>query len=210
MRHRKTVLVLGSGNGGFARAFESASEYWRIIRVDNNPKFISVSHTRTLDILDWIDWIDSIGPVEVVCASPDCRQYSTARAEKVTAPDLSVPHAIRDIIDYVKPRWWIIENVRGACQWFDDIYGKHAQSVGPFFFWGLFPWMDVTSRYKGQSRHRINRNLVIEGVGGYWEFNGIKYNKWDTVQRAEIPLVISQALYDAIEGFIPLTEWQDG
>ena len=206
VRHRKTILVLGSGTGGVAKAFE-VHPHWKIVRIDNNPRFLSVPHTRTLDILDWMDWIDEIGPVELLWASPECTQFSLARGVMIEEPDLTVVKAIRDIIDYLKPRWYIVENVRGACPHFQPFFGQHRQRLGPFFLWGTFPWLDVHVTYKGQTKHRINRDLVVSGDGGWWEFNGVRYNKWDTPQNAAIPIEISEALLKGCETFVSLEEW---
>jgi site-specific DNA-cytosine methylase len=200
VRHRKTILVLGSGSGGVARAFESASD-WKIVRIDNNPRFVSVSHTRTLDILDWMDWIEDIGPVELLWASIECYEFTTLVKDR--DPDLRVAEAVKAIIDHLKPQHWVIENVRGACKWFDPLYGKHRQVIGPFFLWGVFPWLDIHVRYKG----RAKSSYCPEGGDGRWLFNGQEYNKWGTEQNAEIPITISSALLDAVEGFVSLEEF---
>jgi hypothetical protein len=50
-------------------------------------------------------------------------------------PDLSLYYACRRIVYESRPRFWIIENVKGAIWYF----GKPAASCGPFFLWGFFP-----------------------------------------------------------------------
>jgi len=206
--HRKTVLVLGSANGAFDRAFESASN-WDIVRIDMNPKYASVAHTRTLDILDWLDWIESIGEITLVIASPNCHQYSTARSpDQVLEPDLRVPEAIRAIIQHLEPKWWIVENVKGAKEWFKPIFGTVTQSLGPFYFWGRFPHLAVTvdRRQSPFDESHLPNNSPLRA--GRWLFNGVPYAKWLTDQNAEMPLEISKALLEAIDTHVSLEDFQ--
>ncbi len=199
IQRRRVFLSLCSGYSGESEAF-IGEPGWCVVRIENDPGLGEVPHTRILDVVDWMDWIDTIPqPVEIVWCSPPCTEFSTARAEKIEEPSLEILQACLDVIDYLKPKFWIIENVRGAVHHFKPILGNPKQTIGPFFFWGRFPHIAITVGYKGQQKFRINRDLIVDGPGGHWTFNGIKYNKWDTPNRACIPYEISKKLLEAID-----------
>lgn len=52
---------------------------------------------------------------------------------------MALVKAATRIVAECEPRWWVIENVRGAVKWFAPLLGKHRASYGPFFLWGDFP-----------------------------------------------------------------------
>jgi len=133
-------LDLCSGLGGASEAF--TQEGWTVIRIENNPQLEYVPFTRILDVLDWTDWIDLLPRCDVIWASPPCTEFSLAdwrKDREDLQPDMSIVQACLDIIDYLKPRVWVLENVRGACRFFEPLIGKHQQVIGPFFLWGQFP-----------------------------------------------------------------------
>ena len=203
----RVFLSLCSGHSGESEAFINETG-WVVVRIEKDEGLAHIPNTRILDVLKWLDWIDSIPqPVEVVWCSPPCTEFSTARAEKIPEPSLEVLKACMDIIAYLKPKYWLIENVRGAIQHFTPILGEYNQSIGPFYLWGNFPHIAINVRYKGQAKYRVNRDLIIDGPGGYWEFNGIKYNKWDTPNRACIPFEISKRLLEAVNQQTTLELW---
>lgn len=75
--------------------------------------------------------------------SPPCPRFSLARAGRVADPptdaDLDLLRSWRDHRDRLKPRFWSVENVRGAVPWFTPILGKPSFHHGPFWFWGNTP-----------------------------------------------------------------------
>jgi len=146
--------------------------------VDNAPRHASVAHTRTLDVLEWMDWIDDLPSIDVIWASPPCTDFSTAgcwRNGRPDNPDMRLVEACRAIIDYLKPRTWVIENVHGACRYFRPLMGEHRQKVEAFYLWGNFP------------------HLVLP--------SGWSHRKTDVRcpdRRAEIPLPLSEAFREAL------------
>lgn len=85
--------------------------------------------------LDWkFDWIH---------VSPPCQRFSLARAGRVKDPpteaDLELLKCALRIRDVLKPRFWTVENVRGAVPWFSPLLGEPRLVHGPFYIWGNFP-----------------------------------------------------------------------
>ena len=179
------VLDLCSGLGGATEALVQAE--CEVVRIENNPLLAYVPHTHTLDVTEWADWLPDLGPFDIVWASPPCLGYSDGyNAPKIVArregreyvPDPSVALACREIIDYLKPRWYIIENVKGAIPYFEGYgWGRHQQSIGPFYLWGQFPQLDV-------SKQRMMHKKKTDNTGSQ--------------ARALVPFEISFALLEAI------------
>lgn len=75
--------------------------------------------------------------------SPPCTRFSLARCNRGTDPptdaDLDLLRAFIDHRDRAKPRFWSVENVRGAVPWFKPILGEPRFRHGAFYFWGNFP-----------------------------------------------------------------------
>ena len=119
------VLELFSGTGSVGTFLRRRYPGCEIVSLDRNPKW---NATHTVDIMDW-DYRMAYPPhsFDVVWASPDCRFYSQARrvwigrmvgSSVLTAARYKrdvrsanrVVRRVLDIISYLAPRVWVIEN----------------------------------------------------------------------------------------------------
>jgi len=197
-----TVLDLCSGLGGASEAFCQAG--WTVIRIETNPDLAYVPFTQVLSVLDWEDWIDSIdGRVDLVWASPPCREFSTAyaapgptaqRAGEHFEPNMNVFNACLDIIDFLKPKHWVIENVHGAIGHFRKPIGGYQQKIGPFYLWGNFPRIVMPYSF----RH-------LKSEHDTWSDDPMRANL-----KAVIPFEISFALLESLTRQWTLKRWSDG
>lgn len=205
MEKNKLIWDICSGLGGASEAFIMAG--WDVIRIENNEALGWVPKTQILNVLEWMDWIDDLiiehGIPDMIWASPPCLEFSQAyaapgpvakREGRDFEPSLEIVFAIQDILDRVRPRHWIIENVAGACSHFAPIFGHHFQKVGPFFLWGRCPTIMVPDGW--------SHSKTGPGSGDLHSSDPMRANK-----RAYVPLILSQAVVEAVTHQTTLEEW---
>jgi hypothetical protein len=188
------VLDLFSGLGGASEAFVKAGD--EVLRIENNPLLEATPHTHLMDVVDLHAFLAEyhVGRTDydLVWASPPCHEFSNAYgAPKAIAyregrehnPSMALIEAARDIIELLNPRWWVIENVRGACPWINPLLGQPRQVLGPIVLWGHFPHLIMPEGW----RHRKGD-----------EPNGSRHSPIRSNIRAKIPLEVSEALRKAI------------
>jgi site-specific DNA-cytosine methylase len=201
------ALSLCSGLGGQCEAFVQ-HPLWAVVRIENNEKLADVPHTRLLDVNHWIDWLPGLikemgGPPSIVIAAPPCTEFSNAfNAPKSKArragliddykPNLDCVISCQEIIDFCEPDFWILENVVGAIEFLTGILGPFKQTLGPFVFWGVFPYLDLPrSQF---SKHKSRQT--------WSSADPLRANK-----RAMWPIEISQALLENVMGQSRLSDW---
>ena len=192
------VLDLCSGLGGFSEAFVSAGH--EVFRIENNPLLADVPHTDIIDIFEFRDLLEDNleneyvpfgNDIDLILFSPPCYEFSLAynapRAKHEREfpnvpwePGMELLECGMDIIKMLKPRYYIVENVRGAIKYFDQALGEPRQINDAYVFWGNFPSFvpgKFPSKAEKDERHSPLRSNI----------------------RGKIPLQISAALLEAIE-----------
>jgi hypothetical protein len=129
---RLSMLDLFSGSGAASRA--AAVRGWTVLRVDNGAG--TAADVRA----DLTAWSAPAGPWDLVWASPPCTQLSTANARTRDVEEgLVCVRATLRLIEQVRPRWWVLENVHGATRAIGDLIGPPVARYGSFYLWGVFP-----------------------------------------------------------------------
>tara|TARA_Y100000401_G_C8320229_1_gene224833 strand:- start:460 stop:1080 length:621 start_codon:yes stop_codon:yes gene_type:complete len=204
----KKFIDLFAGLGGASEAFLRTD--WEVTRFDNNPLLEEVEEMQILDLMQiesqmFDDFVDIFmdGCVDVVWASPPCTDFSLAYgAPRPTAlrngedffptRALEMVKKAKEIIDVIKPKYWIIENVGGSTHYISNLLGmRPRQIIGPFYLWGNFPAVNVDRNFK------------------HSKFTNDKHSS-DPLRanhRALIPYEISQAFRIAIENQVTLDKW---
>tara|TARA_R110000822_G_scaffold134911_3_gene272573 strand:- start:268 stop:879 length:612 start_codon:yes stop_codon:yes gene_type:complete len=193
------VLDLCSGLGGFSEAFLNCPS-WEVMRIENNPLLSEVPNTEIMDVIAFRDNLhDMISrgyePIypELILASPPCREFSLGYASPRSIasregtlehykPNLEILFAVMDIIKMLKPRFFIIENVKGSIRYFEEHLGQPRCSHGSFWFYGNFPLFEVNEPLKNKSKNDKGSKHPLR----------VQY-------RALIPLPISKSIKNAIE-----------
>lgn len=156
------MLDLFSGAGGASAAFLDRG--WRVVRVDNDPD------CRPDIVADLMTWRWDGPTPDFVWASPPCTEFTRSalpwfRAEP--APSLALVQRAVAVVQELMPRFWVIENVRGAIKWFRPMLGSPRWCGGPVCLWGDFPafhcnvrpWKQRLSSRKRRERATIPYNL---------------------------------------------------
>ena len=183
----KLMIDLFSGLGGASEAMAQDDE-WSVLRYENNPALGYVPFTNICDLT--IYEIKCRHDIEIIWASPPCQDFSNAydaprpRARRdgiEFQADLALVKRALEIIEELKPRYWIIENVKGAIKDFEPLLGEPRQIIGPFVLWGRFPLIPMSRDFKHNKSDVDKRHSPIRSN-----------------IRAQIPLPISEALLDAL------------
>ncbi len=129
------MIDLFAGMGGASRAMRERG--WRVVRVEIDPKHRPdvVADARFLPLRD------GLSP-DLLWMSPVCTEFareSMPWCRTGSAPSLELVQACLVAVDRLKPRWWVIENVRGAQKWLNPILGRPTQRIGAQYLWGRFP-----------------------------------------------------------------------
>ena len=153
---------------------------WKVIAVEIDPQF----HP---DICMDVSEYHYNGPTpDLVWASPPCQEFSKSdlplswacNKNYPPAPDVKLMLQAKRVIEESVPRYWVIENVRGARPFFEPWIGKPRKNVGSRYLWGEFPIFDTPP------------------VHNKWRRPATKDR---AAKRSEIPAGISLALALAIE-----------
>jgi hypothetical protein len=164
------AVELFAGTAGATAAFKRHG--WTVITVDvdgrHNPTIIADARHLPLSLGP-----DVGRPVELLWCSPPCTEFSDANPDAPLRPSLDLMFAALAAVRSIRPRFWVLENVRGAI----PFLGIPAQKIGPWCLWGYFPLIDVTL---SMNQHRKS--------------------SWSTaVARAAVPVEVGEALYRAVD-----------
>lgn len=131
---------------------------------------------------------------DVITASPPCTEFSQLnyhpnviknRGPPNIEKGLELVKEAKRVIDATQPRYWLIENVRGALKHFYPILGSPKCKYGPWQLWGNFP--------SGFIQTGIRK---WEGTGS-WLNRSARHDPLASWKRAKIPLPLSLAIAHA-------------
>ena len=196
---KKHFLDLFAGLGGASEAFVQDLDNWNVLRIDNNLLLQDVPHmvigcvNHLANNIFRPNNIDR--KIDVVWASPPCTEFSngynspksiasrTDQGLDAYEPDMTLLKSTMRIIEIVKPKYWIIENVVGSIRYFAEYLGEPRQIIGPYVLWGNFPYLDIEP---GQVATKASKDVHSS--------NPLRANI-----KAKVDLSISVALKKSIE-----------
>ena len=152
----KHMLDLFSGFGGASVAMVK-DDTWSVLRIENNPLLGGVPYTIIDDVKNIANNIfgshNVKQKIDLIWASPPCREFSSGYSSPKSIwcrehgiesyqPNMELLEAALRIIEIVKPKYWVIENVVGSIRYFEEYLGEPRQIIGPYVLWGNFPILD--------------------------------------------------------------------
>jgi len=168
------MLDLCAGLGGASQAMKERG--WKVITVDVEPM---LQPDIVADVRSW-SWHGA--RPDLIWASTTCTEFSREFmpwSRTGQPPDMSIVNACKRIIAECNPRFWVLENVKGAARFL----GSPAAIVGPFYLWGVFP--------------------PLGRVGVTWRRKE-SYSSTRPEERARIPYPLSLSVALAVERAIEL------
>ena len=202
----RTMVDLFCGLGGASEAFFHDQD-WEVLRIDNNSELLERLDFNVLDLyhknrLDdivrvirmWNYLVNDDQPIDFIWASPPCKEFSINNnfSGGRQDPDLTLIKNTKYIIDQLEPKWHCIENVHGACTYFEPIVGKHKGKFGPYYLWGNVPMAGLrTAMPKGYAKN----------------FKTGSKTKFRANIHAKIPMWLSETMKHIIESQTTLSRW---
>ena len=190
----RTMIDFFAGLGGASEAFVQ-SPNWTVTRIDNNPDLAGVKHMQMIDVVEMAQNVEQLalepGTLDFAWFSPPCLHFSRGynsppqiakRAGIDFEPNLEPINACMQIIEYLEPSMWAIENVSGANDIFSEIIGHRPQIITPYYIWGNIPHVVLPKGYKPPSKVKMSGNSHLAS------------NK-----RAKLPLEVSRSILEAVE-----------
>ena len=196
---RGRIIDFYSGLGGASESFVQNGRY-QVARIDNNVELKDVQHTYIRNILKLQNTEIEIlyGKADLMIFGIPCYEFSLAhnapqaiasRENRLNtySPDLSNLEKAIQIIEYCKPKYWIIENVRGAIKHFEPLIGYPSQIIGPFCLWHNLPDLAMLKEQADEIIGHKSKN--DKGPGCLLRSN----------YRAKWPLSLSKSLLKSFE-----------
>ena len=200
---KKMMLDLCAGFGGQSEAFLRGG--WDVLRIDNNPLLKEVERMVIANVYEIEVFNNADHVIDYIHAGPTCREFSLAyNAPRSIAihekghddgsyqpsEGIRLVKRCKEIIDILQPRYWSIENVRGATKYLTPILGEPRMIIGPYVYWGNFPMFEKP-----------------EGLPNKAQLDK-RHSPLRVQHRAKCPLQLSQAFHAAIESQASIFDYQ--
>lgn len=135
---------------------------WQVISIDIDPDF---EPDIVADVRNFT--YQGVLPIDLVWASPPCNEFALWEQPKQwhnrAIPDRTIWQACLRIIEEIQPKYYCIENVKGAQYWM----GKATQIINPWYLWTNLPHLSFKPTYsdlKFNHRSPIKRALIPKGL----------------------------------------------
>lgn len=137
------------------------------------------------DLLDW----EPDQEYDLVLASPPCSEFSEVKRNTAQRYSerrgLHLVYRVLYLIDKIKPKYWVMENVWGLSEFIDKpkdiVRYRRAKNGKRAYLWGNFPslgFFDMDINYKSE----------------FWHFRD-GWNEDNRAQRAIIPEALTRQMF---------------
>jgi len=193
-------IDLCAGRGGVAAGFLAAG--YEVVGYDiedhGYPGRLIIQDVREVDSIV-AQWEDK--DITVLWASPPCNEFTVrdlpwGRNKNLPPPDMSIVNACFELARRLRPRIFVLENVRGA----QAYIGRAPLHRGPYYFWGdvaLLPALPLGHiKHVTYGKYKPNGYKVTQIVHSFKE----RLSGADPLERARIPFELSYGLAMACRG----------
>lgn len=188
------VIDLFCGAGGFSLGFKQAG--FDIILGVDNWEMATRTYAKNIGARIWKRDVTNLDPeslpeCDVLIGSPPCPDFSVARYRgggwDERKADLSCVDAFYLILNHLKPKFWIWENVMGVDKYlfFQPSAMLDAQEFGVLqrrkrIFVGNFPMPKKKKAPKNYTQLRIAPTIIAWELCGGWKGNARtrRFSKW--------------------------------
>ena len=209
------MLDLFSGFGGASEAMVNSTN-WDVLRIENNPLLHNVPKTQILCVHDFKNYMKKeieengfeIEPLTLLWASIPCTYFSTGYSSPRSITErgggrieddqgfqsiMKLVETTKELIELLKPKYWIVENVHGSGRFLEPYFGK-PKKFGSFLLYGKYPAINVD---QGLQKFFDNYKKPDAHSG-----NPLRANI-----RAKVPFELSNAVCQSIEAQKTLDYW---
>lgn len=205
----RVMIDFFAGLGGASEAFIQ-DPTWHVQRIDNNELLNGVPQMTIADINDFLHELEhaieegwqptqevefawfSIPCDEVSLGFNSARSVADREGDETFWPHrtMGLLYTCLRIIEILEPRYWAIENTRGALKFFNPVIGEPRLCVAAkYFFWGNFPSIHIDPNIEFESKVDVPNTKMRANI------------------RAIIPIEISRAFKLAVESQTKLTDF---
>jgi len=174
------ILELFCGLGGWSKGFHDIFPNAEFYGVDIKDYGYPYNFIKA-DLNDW----DPKEKYDIILASPPCTQFSlvvrnTATQHYSERIGLQLIYRTFYLIEKLKPKFWVLENVRGLSEFIDKpkdmVRYRRAKDGKTAYLWGDFPNLDFFDEDIFYAAKKKGFNQVSSQI------------------RAEIPLALSRQM----------------
>jgi hypothetical protein len=194
------VLDLFCGMGGWSVGFHR--EGFKCYGLDNvdvgYPYELIQRDIREFSLASGWHYKNGSPVIDVIVAGPPCTEFSHLtklswkkgqRGPPDPAKGMELVKETQRLIQEASPIFWAVENVQGALEYFEPLWGPPKLNARPWYLWGNFPTPKLPDGQYLKGVHRETKRGNALGLPEDFPFDPLR--SW---RRARLPVFLSQAI----------------
>jgi len=218
------ALDLFAGTHSFTKVAQELG--WEVISLDIDPKS---GATIRADILEFDYKIWPPGHFDFIWASPDCTKFSNTPAhmfsreerERRAEEGCAVARKTQEIVEYLQPKFFAIENPASSLLWKQGIFDEHPKKKVSYCMYG-FPYRKNTILYtstpfepklcrgdcgfvrevvdENGKTHKHHLEVAKQGVSQHCRGRGVQNTTHTREQLYRVPAGLIKDVLESVRG----------